>query len=57
LPITEVALASGFRSVRRFNALLKERYRCSPRRLRTSALRLYRPDALSFELAYLVPRA
>ena len=34
LPVTEVALASGFASVRRFNALWKERYRMPPSRLR-----------------------
>jgi AraC family transcriptional regulator of adaptative response / DNA-3-methyladenine glycosylase II len=34
MPVTEVALASGFQSVRRFNALLKERYRLSPTELR-----------------------
>ncbi|HEY2533572.1 MAG TPA: AlkA N-terminal domain-containing protein [Xanthobacteraceae bacterium] len=30
LPVTQVALASGFRSVRRFNAVFKEVYRCAP---------------------------
>jgi AraC family transcriptional regulator of adaptative response / DNA-3-methyladenine glycosylase II len=34
LPITEIALASGFRSVRRFNALFQERYRMAPSRVR-----------------------
>ena len=34
LPVTEVALASGFASVRRFNALFKARYRMAPGRLR-----------------------
>ena len=34
LPVTQVALASGFRSVRRFNAAFAERYRLSPSRLR-----------------------
>jgi AraC family transcriptional regulator of adaptative response / DNA-3-methyladenine glycosylase II len=36
MPVTSVALASGFQSVRRFNALLKERYRMSPTELRKS---------------------
>ena len=34
LPVTEIASASGFASVRRFNALFKARYRMSPGRLR-----------------------
>lgn len=34
LPVGEVALASGFASIRRMNALFKERYRMSPTDLR-----------------------
>ena len=34
LPVTEVALASGFSSLRRFNAAFAERYRLSPGALR-----------------------
>ncbi|MGH9799733.1 MAG: bifunctional transcriptional activator/DNA repair enzyme AdaA, partial [Blastocatellia bacterium] len=34
LPITEIAFASGFASLRRFNALFKERYRLNPTELR-----------------------
>jgi AraC family transcriptional regulator of adaptative response / DNA-3-methyladenine glycosylase II len=34
LTVTSVALASGFQSLRRFNALLKARYRMSPTELR-----------------------
>ena len=34
LPITEVALASGFNSVRRFNGAFKAVYRCPPREIR-----------------------
>ncbi|HEY6966621.1 MAG TPA: Ada metal-binding domain-containing protein, partial [Burkholderiales bacterium] len=34
LPVTEIAYASGFRSLRRFNALFRERYRLQPTRLR-----------------------
>jgi len=33
-PITQIALASGFASLRRFNAAFSERYRLSPTRLR-----------------------
>ena len=36
LPVTEIALASGFASVRRFNALFKARYRMAPGRLRAT---------------------
>ena len=34
LPVTGIALASGFRSVRRFNALFRSRYRLKPREIR-----------------------
>jgi AraC family transcriptional regulator, regulatory protein of adaptative response / DNA-3-methyladenine glycosylase II len=37
IPVTQVALASGFRSVRRFNAAFAERYRLSPSRLRDTS--------------------
>src|SRR3954452_4794645 len=36
LPIADVAFASGFGSVRRFNALFQARYRLKPGQLRTS---------------------
>jgi len=42
LPVTQVALASGFGSVRRFNAAFAERYRMNP-----SALRRERPGTVS----------
>lgn len=35
LPITEVAFASGFSSVRRFNDAFKERFKKSPREIRS----------------------
>ncbi len=35
LPITEIAFASGFRSLRRFNATVKERYGASPSQMRS----------------------
>jgi AraC family transcriptional regulator of adaptative response / DNA-3-methyladenine glycosylase II len=38
MPITQVAMASGFSSVRRFNALFAERYRLNPSQLRKSTL-------------------
>ena len=34
LPVTQVAFASGFQSLRRFNSVFQERYRLSPSMLR-----------------------
>jgi AraC family transcriptional regulator of adaptative response / DNA-3-methyladenine glycosylase II len=57
LPVTEIAFASGFGSVRRFNALFRQRYRLQPGRLRKhmkdsgSSI----ADALNFELSYRPP--
>jgi len=34
LPVTEIAFASGFRSLRRFNATMKERYGAPPTKMR-----------------------
>jgi AraC family transcriptional regulator of adaptative response / DNA-3-methyladenine glycosylase II len=39
LPMTRVADASGFQSVRRFNALFRERYRLNPDSLRRRAVK------------------
>ena len=56
LPVSEVALASGFASVRRFNAAFAERYRMNP-----TALRRVRPragagaDGLALRLGYRPP--
>lgn len=36
LPVTQVALASGYRSLRRFNAAFADNYRLSPSRLRAA---------------------
>ncbi len=55
LPVTEVALASGFASVRRFNALFKARYRMPPGRLRAARGAESLPAALAFELWYRPP--
>jgi len=57
LPVTEVAFASGFGSLRRFNALFKQRYRLQPGRLRRhmGAPGAGTFDALSFELSYRPP--
>ncbi len=57
LPVTEVAYASGFGSLRRFHTLFKERYRLQPGQLRRhmSAGGVRTEDALRFELAYRPP--
>ena len=53
LPVTDVALTSGFASLRRFNAAFRERYRMAPSRLRREAA----PDALTAMLDFLDRRA
>jgi AraC family transcriptional regulator of adaptative response / DNA-3-methyladenine glycosylase II len=57
LPVTEVAYASGFGSLRRFNALFKQRYRMQPMRLRRQmrAAEARTEDALHFELNFRPP--
>ena len=61
LPVTRIAFASGFQSLRRFNSVFRERYRLSP-----SALRRAAPssaalpaalggDSVSLTLAYRAP--
>ncbi|VVE04411.1 adenosine deaminase [Pandoraea iniqua] len=58
LPVTEVALASGFGSVRRFNGLFKTRYGFAPGRLRQTARHAAIPEGdLVFQLAYRPPFA
>lgn len=56
LPVTEVAFASGFASVRRMNALFAARYRMPPTRLRARAAGA-RADTLAFALGYRPPYA
>lgn len=55
LPIVEVALASGFSSLRRFNHLFRQRYRLTPSALRTQAPVTMPLDRLVFDLAYRPP--
>ena len=55
LPVLDVALASGFGSLRRFNALIRERYRMPPSRLRRDAAPARLPPPMRFELAYRPP--
>jgi AraC family transcriptional regulator of adaptative response / DNA-3-methyladenine glycosylase II len=53
LAIAEVAYASGFHSLRRFNASFKERYRLNPTQFRKS--RVAPQDSLVCEVAYRPP--
>jgi AraC family transcriptional regulator of adaptative response / DNA-3-methyladenine glycosylase II len=55
LPITEVAFASGFSSLRRFNALFLERYRMNPTDLRRTAASANRPQTIVCEIAFRPP--
>ncbi|MGQ0510986.1 MAG: AlkA N-terminal domain-containing protein [Betaproteobacteria bacterium] len=55
LPVTEIAFASGFGSVRRFNALFKQRYRLQPQQLRRAAAPAGARDTLNFELSFRPP--
>lgn len=54
MPVTEVALASGFRSLRRFNAAFAQANRMAPRELRRQP-RAAKSDALTLRLAYRPP--
>ncbi len=57
LPVAQVALASGYRSLRRFNAAFVENYRMSPSRLRGEAgdHAALADDTLSVSLGYRAP--
>lgn len=59
IPITQVALASGFRSLRRFNAAFVERYRLSPTQLRregrSGARATHGGEAVELTLGYRPP--
>ena len=63
LPITQIAFASGFQSLRRFNALFLERYRMSPTALRrperrpSPAERAGPDEMLHLTLGYRAPLA
>jgi len=54
MPVIDVALASGFASLRRFNHLFRTRYRMAPGDLRRAAPALAR-EALAFDLAFRPP--
>ncbi|MBY0447669.1 MAG: helix-turn-helix domain-containing protein [Hyphomonadaceae bacterium] len=50
LPLSEIAFAAGFGSVRRFNAAFQQRYRLSPLKVRAQARRVEETE-LSLDLA------
>src|SRR5258707_2540137 len=54
LDLTDIAFASGFGSVRRFNALFKSRYGLSPRAIRGKSIDT---DSLSVQLEFRPPLA
>jgi AraC family transcriptional regulator of adaptative response / DNA-3-methyladenine glycosylase II len=54
-PVTQVALASGFASLRRFNAAFAERYRLNPTQLRRQRGGAAMQPAPSLRLAYRPP--
>ncbi len=55
LPVIDVAMASGFASLRRFNDLFRTRYRMTPGDLRRTAAKDSPSQTLSFDLAYRPP--
>ena len=55
LPVIEVAMASGFSSLRRFNHLFRTRYRMTPGDLRRTTISRPEESLLSFDLAYRPP--
>jgi AraC family transcriptional regulator of adaptative response / DNA-3-methyladenine glycosylase II len=57
LPVIQAAFASGFSSVRRFNALFRSRYGLTPTRVRRSAPAPHLGDCLRLTLAYRPPLA
>ena len=57
LSITDVAMTSGFSSIRRFNALVKEHYRMNPTGLRRKAGFNEGSDAITLQLGYRPPLA
>ena len=55
LPVIEVAMASGFASLRRFNHLFRTRYRMPPQQLRREAPQREARDGFRFDVAYRPP--
>jgi AraC family transcriptional regulator, regulatory protein of adaptative response / DNA-3-methyladenine glycosylase II len=57
LPVIRVAFASGFESVRRFNALFRSHHGLTPTRIRRAAPAILSRDCLRLPLAYRPPFA
>ena len=57
LPVTRIAYASGFQSLRRFNSVFRERYRLSPRAVRRGPRAAPAGDLVRLTLAYRPPLA
>jgi AraC family transcriptional regulator, regulatory protein of adaptative response / DNA-3-methyladenine glycosylase II len=55
LSMIDVAFASGFSSLRRFNALFRQRYRIAPSRLRAKPSRIREDTSCSCRLPYRTP--
>lgn len=55
LSMVQIALAAGFKSVRRFNALFRSHYRLTPSALRRSKSKAVATDCLRLVLAYRPP--
>ena len=55
LPITQVALISGFASVRRFNAAFAAHYQLNPTQLRRAAPKAARDQGITVKLGYRPP--
>ena len=55
LPLTDVAFAAGFGSVRRFNSAIREHFRLTPGELRRRKLAVKTPGSLALELHYRPP--
>ncbi len=55
MPVIDVAMASGFASLRRFNALFRTRYRMTPGELRRNASVGEPAERLTFDLAFRPP--
>ena len=57
LPVTRIAFASGFRSLRRFNSVFRERYGLSPSALRPRGVGRREYETVRLTLAYRPPFA
>lgn len=55
LSMTDIAMASGFNSLRRFNALFQERYRLSPSSIRKGGTQKNKSDQLICYIRYQAP--